>query len=84
MPILSGKSFVPERITVLDTAYQGACADLGVTGKTPHARAAVAKKILELADGHRRPEVIRAAVVASLKRPIYAPPSVQPHLRIAL
>jgi hypothetical protein len=70
MPIrrfLAGKSFDPETLAILNAAFAGACADLGVTKKTPHAREAVAKKIIELADGRREPEAIRAAVVAFLK-----------------
>jgi hypothetical protein len=64
---MRGKTFDPERLVVLNAAFQDACADLGVTERTPHARRTVAKKVLDVADGQRRPEAIRAAVVASLK-----------------
>jgi hypothetical protein len=65
--LLTGKSFDPETLSILDQAFQGVCADLGVTEKTPHSRALVAKKVIELADGRPDPEVIRAAVVMFLK-----------------
>jgi hypothetical protein len=64
--LLAGKSFDPEDVAVLNTAFQGVCADLGVTDKTPHSRENVAKKVIELADGQGDPDAIRAAVVASL------------------
>src|SRR5690348_9908675 len=38
MPIrafLGGKSFDPETLAILNEAFQGACADLGVTAKAP-------------------------------------------------
>jgi hypothetical protein len=38
-----------------------------VTDRTPHARAVLAKKIIQMADGQRDPEAIRATVVACLK-----------------
>jgi hypothetical protein len=64
---LAGKTFDPETIAVLNEAFQGACADLGVTDKTPHARDTVAKKVIELADESNDPAAIRAAVVAFLR-----------------
>jgi hypothetical protein len=72
MPIrafLAGKSFEPEAIAILNAAFEGACADLGVTDKTPHSRENVAKAIIRFADGQRDPQLIRAAVVAFLKAP---------------
>ena len=70
MPIqasVASQSFDPETLEILNKAFQGACLDLGVTDKTPHSRAAVAKQVIELADDQRDPEAIRAAVVAFLK-----------------
>ena len=72
MPIreLFPDSFDPETLDILSAAFHGACADLGVTDQTPHARTAVAKQVLELAHGRRDqrdPELIRAAVVAFLR-----------------
>jgi hypothetical protein len=70
MPIrqyLGEKWFDPDRLDILNRAFLGACADLGVTDKTPHSREAVAKMVIELADGQREPETIRTAVVAFLK-----------------
>jgi hypothetical protein len=55
---LAGKTFDPETIAVLNEAFQGACADLGVTDKTPHARDTVAKKVIELADESNDPAAI--------------------------
>jgi len=66
-PCLQSEPFDPESLDVLTRAFEGACADLGVTMRTPHARRAVAEKVLDLSDGRRDPEVIRAAVVASLR-----------------
>lgn len=70
MPIRSfaaGKSFDPETLAILNQAFAGVCADLGVTDKTPHSRENVAKLIIKLADGQRDPELIRKAAVAILK-----------------
>ena len=69
MPIrtfLTGKSFDPEELAILNAAFEGACDDLGVSANAFHSRTAVAKKVLELADGQRDPAAIRAAAVASL------------------
>jgi hypothetical protein len=70
MPIrefLAGKSFDPETLAMLNAACRGACVDLGVTDKTPNSRGLVARKVLELSDGQRDPEAVRAAVVKFLK-----------------
>ena len=64
---LADRKFDPEYLAVLSKAFDHACADLGVTSKVPHARALVAKRIIQLADGQRDPEAIRATVVAFLK-----------------
>ena len=64
---LAGKSFDPETLDILNEAFRGACADLGVTDKTPHSRERVAQQVILLADGRREPQHIRAAVVAFLK-----------------
>jgi hypothetical protein len=67
--LLPGKSFDPETIDILNAAFQGVCADLGVTDKTPRSREIVAKTVIELAEGRRDPEAVRAAVVMFLKAP---------------
>jgi hypothetical protein len=66
-PFLAGKSFDPETLDILNEAFQGACADLGVTHQTPHSRGLVAKQIFELADGRHDSQAIRAAAVAFLR-----------------
>jgi hypothetical protein len=66
-PFLDGKSFDPETLAILNEAFQGACADLGVTDQTPHSREYVAKLVLRIADGQRDPKLIREAAVAILK-----------------
>jgi hypothetical protein len=41
MPIrafFAGKSFDPETLAILNAAFAGACADLGVSDKTRHSR----------------------------------------------
>jgi hypothetical protein len=70
MPIRTffpGKSFDPEKLAILNAAFEGACLDLGVAGRARHSREAIAKKVLELADGQRDQEQLRVAVVAALK-----------------
>lgn len=70
MPIheyLPAGSFDPDMLDVLSAAFTGACADLGVTDKTPHSREQVAKTVIRVADGQRDPQMIRATVVAFLK-----------------
>jgi hypothetical protein len=72
MPIrafIAGKSFDPATLDMLNAAFAGVCADLGVGDNTPHSRAIVARKVFELADGREDPAEIRAAVVALLKTP---------------
>jgi hypothetical protein len=70
MPIrafLPGKSFDPETLIILNAAFEGACAELGVTETTPRSRENLAKMVLEAADGQRDPNLIREAVIAKLK-----------------
>jgi hypothetical protein len=64
---LAGKTFDPETLQILNRAFLGACADLGVGDNTPHSRELLAKTVLQMADGQRDSEAIRAAVVAFLK-----------------
>jgi hypothetical protein len=64
---IAGQLFDAEDLAILDRAFEGACDDLGVSDKTPHSRAAVAKTILEFSEGKRDPEAIRGTVVAFLK-----------------
>jgi hypothetical protein len=59
-------SFDSETLAILDAAFAGVCADLGVSDKAHHSREAIAKKVLELAKGQSDPEAIRAVVVAAL------------------
>ena len=69
MPIrqfLAGKSFDPEKLAILNAAFEGVCADLEVRGNARHSRETIAKRVLELADGQSDPKELRAAVTASL------------------
>jgi hypothetical protein len=68
-PFIAGKSFDPAALDMLEKAFADVCADLGVGDKTPHSRALVARKVIELADGRNDAAEIRAAVVALLKTP---------------
>jgi hypothetical protein len=70
MPIndfLRGKSFDPETLEIMNTAFVSACADLGLSDISDKACAMVAKRVIELMDGQRDPDVIRKAVLASIK-----------------
>ena len=70
MPIgafLFDKSFDPETLEIMNAAFLGACIDLGLSDKTDGACEIVARRVIELTDGQRDPEAIRAAVVASLR-----------------
>ena len=59
-------SFDPETLAILNAAFAGACADIGVSAKARQSREIIAKKVLELAKGQNDPEAIRTAVVAAL------------------
>jgi len=59
-------SFDPETLAILNAAFVGACADIGVSANAHHSRVVIAKKVLELAKGESDPEAIRASVVAAL------------------
>jgi len=63
---LVGRSFDPETVALLAEAFEGACADLGVTDQTPQAHARVASEVIRLAGDHNA-QHIRAAVVTMLK-----------------
>jgi hypothetical protein len=70
MPIrafLHGKSFDPETLQIMNTAFLGVCNDLGLSDKTDGACEIVAKRVVELMDDERDPEVIRKRVLASIK-----------------
>jgi hypothetical protein len=70
MPIgafLGGRLFNPEAIEIMNTAFLGVCADLGLSDKTDGACEIVAKRVIELMDGERDPEAIRKAVLASIR-----------------
>ncbi len=70
MPVgacVQDKSFDPEAIEVLNAAYLGVCADLGVSGKTDGACEIVAKRVIVLSDGKRNAQTLRALVLASFR-----------------
>jgi hypothetical protein len=67
-------SLDPEALDVLDKAFRDVCATLGVSDKARHSREIIAKMVLELSDGQRDPEAIRAVVVASLAAQHTGPP----------
>jgi hypothetical protein len=70
MPIetfLQGKSFDPETIEIMNTAFLGVCRDLGLSDLTDRACEVVAKRVIDLMDGERDPEAIRKTVLASIK-----------------
>jgi hypothetical protein len=70
MPIrafLHGKSFDPETIEIMNAAFVGVCADLGLSDKTDGACEIVAKRVIELMDGQRDAEVIRQTVLAAIR-----------------
>ena len=70
MPIqvfIDDKSFDPNTLDSLDKAFQGACADLGVSNNTFCLRELVAKTVIQMAEGQRDAAAIRAAVVRILK-----------------
>jgi len=71
MPIrdfIRDESFDPETIEIMNKAFVGVCQDLGLSDTADGATAMVARRIIELADGQRDPEEIRAAVLASFKK----------------
>jgi len=65
--LVADKSFDPEMLDILNRAFLGACSDLHVSDKATDTRERVAKRVIELADGRRDAEAIRAAVAASLR-----------------
>jgi hypothetical protein len=70
MPIrsfLDGKSFDFETLEIMNAAFAGVCADLGVYDKADEACGIVAKRVIELTRGQRDPDAIRKAVLASIK-----------------
>jgi hypothetical protein len=70
MPIrtfLEDKSFDPDAIEIMNAAFQGACADLGLTDKSDRACEMVAERIIVLADGKRDAETLRTLVLASFQ-----------------
>jgi len=67
MPALFvGKSFDPETLAVLNAAFKGVCADLGVSDRARYSRETVARKVIELADSQRDPQSLRMAVLLAL------------------
>ena len=69
MPIrsfVSDRSFDPETIEIMNTAFLAVCAERGLADKTDGACAIVAKRVIEVMGGQRDPEAIRAAVLASI------------------
>ena len=70
MPIeafLRSKSFDPETIEIMNTAFLGVCTDLGLCDLTDGACEIVARRIIDLMDGQRDPQAIRKVVLASIK-----------------
>lgn len=70
MPIRAftgGRSFDPETIEIMNKAFLGVCEDLGLNDKTDGACEVVAKRVIELTDGQRDPEVIRKSMLASIR-----------------
>ena len=69
MPIrsfIASKSFDPETLANLSAAFEGVCADLGVSENARCSLEIIADRVVALADGHRDPDALRAAVIASL------------------
>ena len=70
MPIrafLHGRLFNPETLEIMNAAFLGVCSDLGLSDKPDGACEIVAQRVVELMDGEHDPEVIRKAVLASIK-----------------
>jgi len=61
------RSYDPETIEIMNAAFLGACEDLGLSDKTDGACEIVAKRVIELMNGQRDPEVIRKTVLASIR-----------------
>jgi hypothetical protein len=70
MPIRSfvgSRSFDPETIEIMNKAFLGVCGDLGLRDTADPACELVAKRVIELVDDQRDPEVIRNIVRASIQ-----------------
>ena len=70
MPIaafLTGKSFDPETIEIMNVAFVAVCVELGLSDKTDGACELVAERVVALADGRCSPDELRVAVLASLR-----------------
>lgn len=71
MPIrafIGRQSFDPETIEIMNSAFVGVCQDLGLSDTTDGATELVARRVIELTDGERDPQAIRAAVLASFRK----------------
>lgn len=68
---LHGKWFDLETIEAMNTAFLGACADLGLSDKIDGACEIIAARVIELADGQDDAEAIRKAVLASIRGPTH-------------
>ena len=69
MPIIPflRKSFAPEGVAVMNAAFDAACRSLGLTDEDELQRAAVARKVIEVAQtGERDPDQLAARVVKEL------------------
>lgn len=69
MPVrafLREKSFDPETIDLMNTAFRSVCSDLGISDPTDSRREVVARRVIELIDGIRDAEELRKAVLASM------------------
>lgn len=61
-----GKSFDPGTLAYMSAAFDGVCADLGVSENARSSLEIIADRVMTLADDHRDPDALRAAVIASL------------------
>jgi len=71
MPIrtfIGRQSFDPDTLEIMNTAFLGVCKDLGLIDTNDRATEMVAKRVIELTDGQRDPQEIRASVLESFKK----------------
>lgn len=70
MPIrefLHDRSVDPKSVEIMNTAFLGICADLGLTDTKDQACALVAERVIQMARGYTNPQALRAAVLTSIK-----------------
>ncbi len=67
-PFLTDHSFDPDTLRIMGTAFERACAALGLADKCDRATELVAHRVLDLVKrGERDPERLKAAVVKSFR-----------------